>query len=140
MSFVEAKFKGVDIPDIKEVDLGTDRLVAPNGAVGMVNHYIRTICLKRIKSLQNGTGADRADSEIVKLAAATQKNAYFSGEITVAPADDTVNKVTKLRWEQGHISSRTISVQGSEFIERIAISVMDLKENDQTFKRSTAKD
>lgn len=120
--------------NIQSLSWGVSRQAGPNGHVGMRGHDISTISFSRLRSLQDGTVAERED-ELIKLAAGLDKKAYCSAEITVAPPDDESNVVQTIRWNHGFISgfSETISEFGIQ--ENFEVTATDLEVDDHEFKR-----
>jgi hypothetical protein len=134
-SFTPQGGQSFQVKNITSVGLHDCRPPAENGHVGMKGHVIDTVRIQRRRSLQEGGSAGLED-EIIKLAAATEKKAYFSGEITFARPDDTGNKVTTIRWKEGHICDHGLDLVEDELIETLSVSVTELSINDSTFKRT----
>jgi hypothetical protein len=133
-----AKFKQngseVELRNVRSVSWRVSRPANASGHLGMRGFLIHTLQICRAKSLQENTEAQRED-ETIKLAAGTDKKAYFSGEITVAPPDDESNIVQTIRWDNGFISGISMSIDEFSITENLEVTVTDLKVDDYTFKR-----
>lgn len=123
------------VKNITSVTLSEHRPPAENGHVGMKGHTLGSIEFSRRRSLQEGGSAGLED-EIIKLAAATEKKAYFSGEVTFARSDDTSNKVITIRWKEGHICNHGLILNDVELYENFSVSVTEMSINDSTFNRT----
>lgn len=138
--YVECKFKPkqggseFEVTNITSLTCGAGRPPAINGYLGMAAHDLHLIRITRHRSLQQNAES-QLDKEIVKLAAATEKKAYFGGEIYVPSDDDSTSKVLPLRWDTGHICEFSIDVSQSGITETIEVCVTDLQIGDETFKR-----
>lgn len=106
----------------------------PSGYLGQNGHNLGEIVIERTRSLQKG-GVAQMEDELVKLAAGIEKKAYFSGSITLRPAEDSALVIEKLQWDQGHITEFSRDVVGDEISERILIAVVELHANDSAFRR-----
>jgi len=138
VEFIDVSFtwKGqqIKVNNIQNVDFNVSRTPSPNGHLGMKNHDIRTINFERRRSMQVD-GMAPLDNDICKLMAATEKDAYFDGEITNARADDSGNKVVTVRWTGGHICDYSLNMYGTEIVESFSVSLTQLMVDDSTFKR-----
>ena len=126
-----------ELRSIQTVDWGVSRPANPSGHIGMRGFNINTINISRIKSLQDGTEAERED-ETIKLTSGMDKKGYCSGEITIALPDDEANNVLTLRWDHGFISGLTCSIDEYGITENLEITVTDLMVDDYEFKRVAA--
>ena len=139
MAITIAKFQpeGVAEFQVKNITVcrwGVSREPGPNGHIGRIGHDIHTVTIVRHKSLQDG-GKAKLEDETVKLAAASEKKAYFKGTVTAAQEDDSTNIVEKLSWDSGHICHLAHEISDNRVIETMDISVTGLKVNDSEFKR-----
>lgn len=123
------------VNNIQHIRWGVDRGTALNGHVGTMGHNIHNVTFQRIRSLQVDNVA-QLEGEIIDLAAAREKKAYFSAEITIARADDANDIIKTIRWTNGHICRLENSVDLDEIIEEFEVSVTDLEVNDSVFKRN----
>jgi hypothetical protein len=125
------------IKNIEFVSFRVSRRPSDNGYIGSRAHEISTITIRRQKSLaEKGTAA--MEEETIQLAAATQQNAYFSGEITIARADDKKNVIQTIRWEDGHIVDLQSQVYENSITETIEVCVPALTVDDSQFFRVQA--
>jgi hypothetical protein len=134
-SFTPQGGQSFQVHNIIFVGLHDSRPPAANGHVGMRGHLIDSIRIRRRRSLQV-EGVAGLENEIIKLSAATEKRAYFDGEITSAREDDAGHKVLMIRWKGGHICDHSIELDDDEMIESISVSVTELSINDSSFKRT----
>ena len=142
--FIECKFtpksggSEFEVKNIESFSYDISRSPGPNGHLGMKGHDIGFVHIRRKKSLQDG-GIAGLDNDTVKLGAATEKKAYFSGEITLARPDDKEAKVQTIRWESGHICDLRCQVFGSEIVEEFDVCVTELEVDDHAIQQSLAE-
>lgn len=139
MPFVTCKFTGssgeFEVNNIIDFDVRYWRTPSPNGHVGMKAFEIDPIRIYRHRSLQLD-GVAQLEDDLVKLACSTEKKAYFDGELTLAQADDSGNKVITIRFTGGHIVDYQTSLKGEMIEDSFAISVPELTINNETIKRN----
>lgn len=135
MQHITCKFGNTEVKNITDFSWSVSRPVAPNGRVGSKAHDIGEIRISRRKSLHDG-GTPKLEGEIIGLAAATEKKAYFDGEVTMARADDSANKVQQIRWKDGHICGLSTTIMEQEIVEQIVIAVPELDVDDWKFMRA----
>lgn len=120
----------IEVTNISDCEWRVQRDPAPNGELGMIAHEIDEILIER-----RGDGTDDPGSVIVKLAGARERNAYFSGEITLAPPKDATQIVRTLRWDKGHIACLRETVTAAGIVQRFDIVVTKLTVDDAEFLR-----
>lgn len=139
MGFVTCKFQPdggqeFEVRNILHYSFAVHRAPGSNGHLGKKGHDLDCISITRHKSLQDKEHS-KLDNDTVKLAAATEKKAYFKGTITLARSDDSNDIAQTLRWDKGHICALSCVVQGEEVQEVLSVCVTDLKVDDYEFKR-----
>jgi len=123
-----------ELKNVEHYSFSVHRTPGEHGRVGSTGHEIGNIRITRQKSLEQD-GVAGLESETIALAAATQKNAYCKGQITLARPDDLNNIVQTIRWDEGHVCDLICQVDGNRIAETIEICVTKLSIDDSEFKR-----
>jgi hypothetical protein len=122
-----------EVKNVTDYSWSVSRQPAPNHHLGHRNHEIGNLSITRHKSFEEN-GVTDIEAGTLKLAAGTEQKAYFSGEITLAPASNSTTFVQTLRFDQGHIIHVDNRVGDNGISETLEICVTNLKVDDETFQ------
>lgn len=137
----EVKFGNVKLTGVSSVTYNTSRNPNRDGDLAQNGFGIELIHIEREIRPDPNNGS--VENDIIKLASAVGRDAYFRGEIKVIHPTNLENPVKTVRWERGHICQYGNMVSGGEgemtIRQSLAVSVTgELVENDGKFPPANA--